>query len=147
MVDQKKVQKAIKLLLEGIGEDTDREGLKETPERIGRMYEEICGGMVAYKLIQILYEKAGIDREEWLAMIEFAAIATVGDVMKLQDENRILVNTVLKRWRQTKNLGLSQTRTEKNNLDLGAITAYHIGFVRETTENKKTCIMCRSPLP
>ena len=43
MVDQKKVQEAIKLLLEGIGEDTDREGLKETPERIGRMYEEICG--------------------------------------------------------------------------------------------------------
>ena len=40
MVDQKKVQEAIKLLLEGIGEDTDREGLKETPERIGRMYEE-----------------------------------------------------------------------------------------------------------
>ena len=45
MVDQKKVQEAIKLLLEGIGEDIDREGLKETPERIGRMYEEICGGM------------------------------------------------------------------------------------------------------
>ena len=45
MVDQKKVQEAIKLLLEGIGEDTDREGLKETLERIGRMYEEICGGM------------------------------------------------------------------------------------------------------
>lgn len=45
MVDQKKVQEAIKLLLEGIGEDTGREGLKETPERIGRMYEEICGGM------------------------------------------------------------------------------------------------------
>ena len=45
MVDQKKVQEAIKLLLEGIGEDTDREGLKETPERIGRMYEEICDGM------------------------------------------------------------------------------------------------------
>ena len=45
MVDQKKVQEAIKLLLEGIGEDTDREGLKETPERIGRMYTEICGGM------------------------------------------------------------------------------------------------------
>ena len=45
MVDQKKVQEAIKLLLEGSGEDTDREGLKEKPERIGRMYEEICGGM------------------------------------------------------------------------------------------------------
>lgn len=91
-------------------------------------WKEICGGMVAYKLIQILYEKAGIDREEWLAMIEFAAIATVGDVMKLQDENRILVKYGLKKMAQTKNLGLRRL-AEKNNLDLGAITAYHIGFV------------------
>ncbi len=45
MVDQDKVKAAIKLLLEGIGEDIDREGLKETPDRIARMYEEICGGM------------------------------------------------------------------------------------------------------
>lgn len=91
-------------------------------------WKEICGGMVAYKLIQILYEKAGIDQEEWLAMIEFAAIATVGDVMKLQDENRILVKYGLKKMAQTKNLGLRRL-AEKNNLDLGAITAYHIGFV------------------
>lgn len=45
MVDQEKVKAAIKLLLEGIGEDIDREGLRETPDRIARMYEEICGGM------------------------------------------------------------------------------------------------------
>lgn len=45
MIDQEKVKAAIQLLLEGIGEDTDREGLRETPERIARMYEEICGGM------------------------------------------------------------------------------------------------------
>lgn len=45
MVDQKKVKEAILLLLEGLGEDIDREGLKETPDRIARMYEEICGGM------------------------------------------------------------------------------------------------------
>lgn len=45
MVDQEKVKVAIKLLLEGIGEDTSREGLLETPDRIARMYEEICGGM------------------------------------------------------------------------------------------------------
>lgn len=45
MVDHEKVEAAIKLLLEGIGEDIEREGLRETPERIARMYEEICGGM------------------------------------------------------------------------------------------------------
>ena len=45
MVDKQKVEQAIRLLLEGIGEDPDREGLAETPDRIARMYEEICGGM------------------------------------------------------------------------------------------------------
>ena len=45
MIDQEKIRAAVKLLLEGIGEDTKREGLMETPDRIARMYEEICGGM------------------------------------------------------------------------------------------------------
>lgn len=45
MVDREKVEAAVKLLLEGIGEDVEREGLIETPERIARMYEEVCSGM------------------------------------------------------------------------------------------------------
>ena len=45
MVDQEKIKAAVKLLLEGIGEDVNREGLAETPDRIARMYEEIFGGM------------------------------------------------------------------------------------------------------
>ncbi|NLA69782.1 MAG: GTP cyclohydrolase I FolE [Clostridiales bacterium] len=45
MVDKKKVEEAIRLLLEGIGEDIEREGLIETPHRIAKMYEEICSGM------------------------------------------------------------------------------------------------------
>ena len=45
MVDHEKIKEAVKMLLEGIGEDVSREGLLETPERIARMYEEICGGM------------------------------------------------------------------------------------------------------
>ena len=44
-MDQEKIKEAVKLLLEGIGEDVNREGLLETPDRIARMYEEICGGM------------------------------------------------------------------------------------------------------
>lgn len=45
MIDQEKVKQAVRLLLEGIGEDVDREGLMETPDRIARMYEEIYGGL------------------------------------------------------------------------------------------------------
>jgi GTP cyclohydrolase I len=45
MVDRAKVEAAIKLLLEGIGEDITREGLVNTPDRVARMYEEICGGL------------------------------------------------------------------------------------------------------
>lgn len=45
MVNKNKVEQAIKLLLEGIGENPEREGLKETPQRIARMYEEIYGGL------------------------------------------------------------------------------------------------------
>ena len=91
-------------------------------------FPEICGAVVAYKLVQVLYARRGVPRMEWLDLLEFAAIATVGDVMKLQDENRILVKYGLKKMAQTKNLGLRRL-AEKNNLDLGAITAYHIGFV------------------
>ena len=45
MMDQEKIREGVKLILEGIGEDISREGLVETPDRIARMYEEICGGM------------------------------------------------------------------------------------------------------
>lgn len=45
MIDEEKIKEGVRLLLEGIGEDPDREGLKETPERIARMYQEIFAGM------------------------------------------------------------------------------------------------------
>ena len=45
MVDKAKIEAAIKLLLEGIGEDVNREGLADTPTRVARMYEEICSGL------------------------------------------------------------------------------------------------------
>lgn len=91
-------------------------------------FPEICGAVVAYKLVQALYEESGVSREEWLELLEFAAIATVGDVMKLQDENRMIVKYGLKKLGHTKNLGLRKL-AEKTNLDLSNITAYHIGFV------------------
>ncbi len=45
MVDQEKIRQAVRLLLEGIGEDISREGLLETPDRVARMYTELYGGM------------------------------------------------------------------------------------------------------
>ena len=91
-------------------------------------FPEICGAVVAYKLVQVLYARRGVPQMEWLDLLEFAAIATVGDVMKLQDENRIVVKEGLKRIGRTRNLGLRKL-IEKNNLDPDRITAYHIGFV------------------
>lgn len=91
-------------------------------------YPDICGGMVAYKLMRALYERYEIPLKKWENMLEFAAIATVGDVMKLQDENRIAVKAGLKRIACSANPGL-RSLIEKNNLDPKALTAYHIGFV------------------
>ena len=75
-------------------------------------FPEICGAVVAYKLVQVLYARRGVPQMEWLDLLEFAAIATVGDVMRLQDENRILVKYGLKRWRRPKSRA-SQTGGEK----------------------------------
>lgn len=60
------------------------------PKQEGETYpfREICGAMVAYKLVEKLYEASGVPREEWRELLEFAAIATVGDVMRLQDEKQ-----------------------------------------------------------
>ena len=88
----------------------------------------ICGGVVAYKLVEVLYERCGVPVEEWEEMLEFAAIATVGDVMRLQDENRILVRLGLRQIARTKSLGLRKL-VEACGLDIEALTAYHIGFV------------------
>ncbi len=100
------------------------------PKRTDSIYpnDMICGAMVAYKLIQVLYEQWDVPGAEWLDLMEFAAIATVGDVMKLQDENRIVVKEGLRRLGITRNLGLRKL-IEKNNLNPEAISAYHIGFV------------------
>lgn len=88
----------------------------------------ICGGVVAYKLVQVLYEKNGIPEQEWKDMLEFAAIATVGDVMKLQDENRIIVRWGLKQIPHTASVGL-RALVEACGLDIYDLTSYHIGFV------------------
>ena len=91
-------------------------------------FKGICGGVVAYKLVQALYEAFGVPAGEWEDMLEFAAIATVGDVMRLQDENRILVRQGLKKISETKSLGLRKL-VDACGLDIRNLTAYPIGFV------------------
>lgn len=90
--------------------------------------KNICGAVVAWKLIWSLYEIYGIDREEILEFSEAAAVATVGDVMDLQGENRIIVKEGLKRLPHTKNQGF-RALIEANGLEGERITAYHVGFV------------------
>ncbi len=91
-------------------------------------FKEICGAMVAFKIVWGLFEKLGIPLSEIEELIPFAAIATVGDVMDLVDENRILVKEGLRRIQNTNNEGL-KALIRVNNLENREITAYHIGFV------------------
>lgn len=97
-------------------------------ERCSYPWKGLCGGAVAWKVAAALYEEFGIPAEEAYDLLEFAAIATVGDIMELQDENRILVKEGLKRIHHTENIGL-RSLIEVNGLERGAVSSYHIGFV------------------
>lgn len=91
-------------------------------------FSGLCGAAVAWKLICALYQKMEIPQEESLKFLEYVAIATVGDVMDLKEENRILVKEGLKSLRQTENLGLLALMRE-NTLSPEHVDGYHIGFV------------------
>lgn len=88
----------------------------------------ICGAVVAWKLVQVLYERMDIPVEEADIFIENAGFATVGDVMDLTGENRILVKLGLKALEHTKNSGM-KALIAKNKLSDKTLSAYHIGFV------------------
>lgn len=88
----------------------------------------ICGAVVAWKLVQVLYERMDIPMEEADIFIENAGFATVGDVMDLTGENRILVKLGLKALEHTKNPGM-KALIAKNKLSDKSLSAYHIGFV------------------
>lgn len=90
--------------------------------------KKLCGAVVAFKMISALYDRMGIPEKELEDYLELAAIATVGDVMDLQGENRILVKEGLKRLPHTRNKGL-RALIEANGLEGGKISAYHVGFV------------------
>ena len=92
-------------------------------------YKKLCGAAVAWKLVQELW--AGCSCPPELAfgdLLMFAAFATVGDVMDLTGENRILVKEGLKLLRQTEHPGMSAL-IQVNELARDRLSAYHIGFV------------------
>lgn len=88
----------------------------------------LCGAVVAMKVMEALYEKMAPEVDLVDKMLPFAGIATIGDVMDLQDENRILVKEGLQRLYHTTNLGL-QELIRVNNLEPENISPYHIGFI------------------
>ena len=99
-------------------------------EQCSYPFPGICGGVVAYKLIGAIREKIGNAQlgEAMEELLEFAALATVCDVMELKDENRILVREGLKRMKNSRNPGL-RALMEVNQIEPARLNAYHLGFV------------------
>ena len=91
-------------------------------------FKGLCGAAVAYKLTEALCEAMGADVDDIDYLMENVAIATVGDVMDLVDENRIFVKQGLEMLKRTQNKGL-KALIACTGVDVERLSAYHIGFV------------------
>lgn len=91
-------------------------------------YKMLCGAAIAWKFIQVLYETCGIPMEEADEFLENAAFATVGDVVDLTGENRLIVRLGLEKLHHTKSPGM-RALILQNNLRPEEVKSYHIGFV------------------
>lgn len=91
-------------------------------------FKGLCGAAVAYKLVEALMEAMGKDAEDADYLMENVAIATIGDVMNLVDENRIFVKQGLDMLKRTENLGL-KALMECTGVNVDKLSPYHIGFV------------------
>lgn len=91
-------------------------------------FDKICGAVVALKLVQALYKEFNIPDSEHYKLIQYAAIATVCDVVDLVDENRAIVKIGLDQIKNTKNKGLLKLIKEAG-LEGKEITTYSLGFV------------------
>ena len=91
-------------------------------------FKGLCGAAVAYKLVEALYNVMQRDPEDMDYLMENVAIATVGDVMDLNGENRIFVKQGLEMLKRTQNQGL-KALIECTGIDVDRLNAYHIGFV------------------
>ena len=91
-------------------------------------YKCLCGAAVAWKVVCLLYERMGIPFTETEELLENVAFATVGDIMPLTDENRILVKEGIKRIHKTQNVGMKALIAQCG-LQPEQIDAFHFGFV------------------
>lgn len=91
-------------------------------------FPSICGAVVAYKLIEVLYERFGVHKGETKKLLAYAAIATVCDVMDLVNENRVIVKYGLNLLKNTDNKGL-EALMELHNINTFKLSAYHLGFI------------------
>lgn len=98
-------------------------------------FPEICGAVVAYKLVLLLLAKHFgktwqeiRESELGYALLELAAFATIGDVMELKDENRIIVRCGLDFMKNTRNIGL-RALMDVTEIQSEHIKPYTIGFV------------------
>lgn len=90
-------------------------------------FKGLCGAAVAYKLVEALMEAMGKDAEDADYLMENVAIATIGDVMDLVDENRIFVKQGLDMLKRTENLGL-KALMGCTGVNVDKLSPYHIGF-------------------
>ncbi|MGN1142525.1 MAG: single-stranded-DNA-specific exonuclease RecJ [Oliverpabstia sp.] len=94
----------------------------------GYPFKGLCGAGVAMKVMEALYQRIQPETDIVDQMLQYAAVATIGDVMDLVEENRIIVKEGLKRLHHTENIGL-QELIRVNHLEPEQISPYHIGFV------------------
>ncbi len=90
--------------------------------------KDLCGAAVAWKVVYILYEMHRIPAEEAYDFLENVAFATVGDIMSLTGENRILVKEGIKRIHHTKNIGM-RALIAQCGLNEQEIDTFHFGYV------------------
>ncbi|MCC8141952.1 MAG: single-stranded-DNA-specific exonuclease RecJ [Lachnospiraceae bacterium] len=118
-------------------------------------FKGLCGAAVALKLAQVIYEQENVPPSEADDFLAYAGFATVGDVMDLIGENRVLVKLALARLHRTSNKGLRALTLQKN-LKPEEITCYHIGFVLgpclnasgrlETAQLSLKLLLCEDPV-
>lgn len=98
-------------------------------------FEDICGAVVALKLIEYLFLIKGVDKEEFYEnFLPFASLATVCDVMPLVNENRIIVSQGLKFLRESRHVGLNALM-DASDIKKAEVDVYHLGFIIGPTIN------------
>jgi single-stranded-DNA-specific exonuclease len=91
-------------------------------------YKNICGAVVALRVIEALFDAIGEPEDELNELRELAGFATVCDVMELRDENRVLVKNTLKSLKRSKNVGM-RALIKVCGLEEKVINSHSIGFI------------------